>query len=537
LTELPANLFVHAPRLRELSISFNKFRYVDPLAFSDVAASLESLEASFSLWGDQYPEELLLPLGNLLWLALDNNNIRVLNRNALHKHPKLQYINLESNLLTELPDGFFHSSVHSNLREVRLSYNSLSTLQTGFLAGLPEVQTVSLSGNRIKTIASEAFRDLPSLVNVLLARNGMQSLEARAFVNTPLLKNLDLHGNKLKVLSLSSFFNVSSLEIPLNLNVSLNHLSEMPAQPGSIVHIHTLDASHNHLTQVPVEFLDAVGESLSQVILSHNWIVRVDVRTLGNANTVQVLDLGYNDIATLASGAFEGYSQLQVLKLPHNLIQHIQPDQFTHLSSLRVVDLSKNLIRSLPKNSFHGTQLEHLDLSGNMFVVVPSSALEEVGKSLRSLDLSRNQVEHLDSTMFLGIPWLNFLNLASNKLSFLPDNVFSSLGGLLSLDLASNPLRANFAELFHYEQELRSLSLAETGVGGKQKPLALPLPHLMELNLTGNAFEVLGGPQDGLKRLRVLILRDNRLVALPVAPLLRELDISGNPIKVSSSQI
>lgn len=531
LTELGPHVFRRAPRLRELSISFNKLRHVDPLAFDGLGESLLSLEASFCLYGDHFPEEMLQPLASLSWLSLDNNNIRLVNATALYRQPKLQYLNLESNFLAQLPVGLFHASIHSSLGEVRLAYNNIEALRGETFSGLASLQTVVLTGNRIRSVAAHAFADVPSLVNVLLSGNAVNVLEARAFVNAPALKNLDLHGNRLKMFSLAAFLNVTSERVPLTLNLSSNQIADLFAgDTGTPLHLQVLDASHNQLSEVPVNFLQRVALTLARLYLGHNHIARLDGHAFGNLPAIELISLESNDIAAVMPGAFDGYRRLQIVNLARNRIHHLQPDQFARLPALRVVDVSDNRVRSLPRSVLAGTRVEHLALAGNELVVVPSSALEEVGDSLRYLDLSRNHIEHLDSTMFPGTPWLTTLNLSRNRLTFLPDNVFSSLAGLLELDLSLNTLRANFGELFHYVQQLRRLSLAETGL--RAAP-ALPLPHLLHLNLSGNAIRTLPSPQDGLQRLRVLVLSNNELHSLPSAPMLRELDISGNPIKVS----
>lgn len=529
LTELGPHVFRQAPRLRELSISFNKLRHVDPLAFDGLGESLLSLEASFCLYGDHFPEEMLQPLAALQWLSLDNNNIRVLNVTALYRQPKLQYLNLESNFLTHLPPGLFHANVHSALAEVRLAYNNIAEIRSDTFSGLASLQTVVLTGNRVRTVGARAFADVPSLVNVLLSANSLAVIEARAFVNAPALKTLDLHGNRLKMFSASAFLNVTSERMPLTLNLSSNQIAGLFAgDTGTPLHLQVLDASRNQLSEVPVNFLMRVSATLSRLHLDHNHIAQLDGHAFGLLPAIELISLEGNDIAAVMPGAFEGYRRLQIVNLARNRIHHLQPDQFARLPALRFVDLSHNRVRSLPRTALAGTRVEHLNLAGNEFVVVPSSALEEVGDTLRFLDMSRNLIEHLDSTMFPGTPWLTTLSLARNRLTFLPDNVFSSLAGLLELDLSRNTLRANFGELFHYVQQLRRLSLAETGLHAAP---ALPLPHLLHLNLSGNAIRALPSPQDGLQRLRVLLLSKNDLHSLPAAPMLRELDISSNPIK------
>ena len=130
-------------------------------------------------------------------------------------------------------------------------------------------------------------------------------------------------------------------------------------------------------------------------------------------------------------------------------------------------------LRSLPSDSFRNTKLETLDLSHNEFQVMPNGALADVSESLRYLNLSHNQIQHLDSTMFSNSLKLISLSLAHNRLTILPDNTFMGFSSLLTLDLSHNPIRANFKELFHYTQRLKELRLSHTSL---QSVPSLPLP-------------------------------------------------------------
>ena len=146
-------------------------------------------------------------------------------------------------------------------------------------------------------------------------------------------------------------------------------------------------------------------------------------------------------------------------------------------------------------------------------------------------------MEHLDAVVVSSVPNLVSLKLSHNRLSLLPDNVFSHLNSLIHLDLSFNTIRANFKELFHYLQRIKELELASIGLTAWPH---MPLPHLIALNLSANALDNSGDPgvhhSIRLDRLRVLDLSRNRFVQVPSflwtsTPLLRELDLSANPIR------
>ena len=110
---------------------------------------------------------------------------------------------------------------------------------------------------------------------------------------------------------------------------------------------------------------------------------------------------------------------------------------------------------------------------------MPNSALTDVSETLRYLNLSFNQIQHLDSTMFSNTLKLISLSLSNNRLTILPDNIFMGLSSLLTLDLSHNPIRANFKELFHYTQRLKDLRLSHTSL--RTVPI-LPLPGNSDLD-------------------------------------------------------
>lgn len=141
---------------------------------------------------------------------------------------------------------------------------------------------------------------------------------------------------------------------------------------------------------------------------------------------------------------------------------------------------------------------------------MPTSALTEVSASLRSLDLSYNSIEHLDSTMFANTPRLLSLSLANNRLTILPDTIFIGLNSLISLDLSANPIRANYPELLTYVQKLSSLKLTDVEMTSLPP---LPLKHLTHLDLSGNRLsDVPFLSAEGVPSLRHLNLSRNQVL-------------------------
>ncbi|XP_064104932.1 chaoptin-like [Macrobrachium nipponense] len=534
LYSIPPHVFRYTPKLHELSLSFNRIVDITPESFIDVLDTLEILEISFGFYRDEFPETILKPLTSLTWIALDNNNIRTISETALYSFGKLRYFNMESNRLTYIPKTLFHQNVHKELIDIRIGLNFIERLEYETFHNLDKLRTIVLTGNRIRTVHNEAFKFLPKLKTVLLANNFIDKIEPRAFCDLPSLMELQLQHNKLKELNLLSFYNVTSNSSLLSLNISFNEIAELGVSSGIPPQVKTLDASHNKLIEVPINFLQALKFNLESLNLGYNLIKKLDSSAFGDITQLQMLILEHNGIEKIRPRAFSPLSKVQVLDLNHNHLVNLPPECFSDTTTLRILDLSYNHLRSLPNSVFRGTMLETLRLSHNEFVSMPTAGFAEVENTLHYLDVSHNHLEHLDSTMFYSFPKLFELNLANNRLSILPDNVFVSLTNLISLDLSGNPVRANFKELFHYTQNVQTLNLANIGFSSSPN---IPLPNLVTLNLSSNSIsEIEVQSIETLHELRSLDLSHNKLTQVRSRlwtrmPHLKYLDLSFNPMR------
>ena len=525
LTKLKRETFKGASKLKDLSLSFNHLTELDDDCFIGIEESLNILELSFAFATDVFPQRALKPLSNLLWLVLDNNNFQSIEATAFYSFQQLRYINLESNRLHYLPERIFLSSVHAELRDVKLGYNFLEVIPEFSFHNLTELRSLDLTGNRIKVLSSGSIMDCPKLLTISLAYNRIFKLERVTFYGLPSLRFLHLEFNKLTTLDLDAISEIGGPDFALN--VSYNAISLINSG-GSINNLTRLDLSFNNISHLPADtFYDM--PDLKSLNLRSNFITVLESGTFGLSH-LETLNLQDNKIENLRKQSFHGLESLQQLDLNENQISQLSVKQFRNLKNLRLLNLSSNKIRSLPKDVFEGTKLEILDLSHNKFTVVPSPSFLEVGYTLRNLNLADNFVDHLDSTAF-PTSQLVSLNLAHNRLTILPDNSFVSLGKLLSLNVSQNILQANFKELFHYLPDLRRLYVASCGL--RDIPL-LPLTNLNILDLSLNHIDTTSDKQfQYLKDLRILMLVNNTLSFMPNVKLnlLREFDISGNPIQ------
>lgn len=523
VVSLKSQMFRDLQALKELSLSFNPLRYLDPDAFVGLEA-LESLEISFGFDRDVLPHEILKPLVSLQWLSLDNNNFYVIPENSFDSLVSITNLNLDCNRIEIIPKTLFKHTVHKNLKEIRLSNNELTEIRSNTFKSLNSLEAVLLANNKLRSIESESFNRLPKISHVIISDNLLSHINPRSFANLPSLIKLELQNNLLFEFSFSYFENFSN---PLQLNLSHNQISNCHAA-NIIINMEILDLNHNNFNRIP-KCLENIA-LLRRLFINFNIIESLEHNDFVYLTSLEQLTLHHNAITYVHKKAFFGLQNLQILDLSSNLITHLHVAQFSSMPKLRILNLNSNNIKYLPKDVFTNTLLEMIDLSSNAFSIVPSISLSEVGFTLRHFSINNNNIDHIDSTTFPDIPFLQYLNLKSNKLTILPDNVFTSLSLLQKLDLSFNPTRANFKELFHYAQNLKELDLSSAAIFTIPH---LPLPNLIYLNLSHNNIETINkNSMKDLKRLRYLDLSYNQLIHFSIhLPLLKNLDISFNPIK------
>ncbi|XP_072932477.1 adhesion G protein-coupled receptor A3 [Epargyreus clarus] len=102
------------------------------------------------------------------------------------------------------------------------------------------------------------------------------------------------------------------------------------------------------------------------------------------------------------------------------------------------LNLSGNAISTLSRE-LHLPNLQKLDLSRNQINLIESDAFYNM-TSLQRLDLSHNQISNVYKEMFKGLVNLERLVLSQNHISVLATGTFDYLVGLKQLDITQNPL-------------------------------------------------------------------------------------------------
>lgn len=365
------------------------------------------------------------------------------------------------------------------LSELSLTGQALTAIPD-FVLSLSELQTLDVRDNRISTLspAFGALRNLRHLdVSDNLLRDASFAQLDDMFIKLEALLELRISGNELTTLpaSLVAIPNLTALDVSRNALRSIK---------GSVLRrwegrcqLKVLDLHVNSLTTLPEE-IRVLSESLRRLLLHQNQLTSLPSAAFTDMRRLQELSLYQNQLAgdslvffPLASGQEAISLAHNQLKIPPRIILLQEEEQLTPRNlnaSVVCVDVRHNRLRSL----------------------VDWSPL--VLAKCQSLHLQHNALRELPDSFFTCFPALRVCELQSNKLQALPTSVVGCTQ-LQVLDVHSNRLRELPTEL-------------------------VQLPHLAVLNAAENAiasipidwhsFET---QHDGARVLQSLSLRRNPL--------------------------
>lgn len=166
----------------------------------------------------------------------------------------------------------------------------------------------------------------------------------------------------------------------------IESLSNLKPKPLSA---HELNMRENNIHAVKKNQLLGYS-SLNLLDLGGNNIKVIDNGTFQNLSELRWLYLDKNYLDTLLAEMFVGLVNLEYLSLEYNDIQLIVAGAFSHMPNLRVLFLNNNLLKSLPVDSFYGISLSKISLHNNYFTHLPVAGVLDQLNSIIQIDLHGN---------------------------------------------------------------------------------------------------------------------------------------------------
>ncbi|KAG0014540.1 cysteinyl-tRNA synthetase, partial [Entomortierella chlamydospora] len=327
LPTIPIFLYSRARDIVQLNISHNQ-RMDLPLDFIQNCNFLRELFMAFNDL-DRVPSNIR-SIAHLQVLDLRGNRIKTLEKSGLEETRELSILYLQSNRLDSIPDSF---QSFEYLRVLSLSSNNFSKVPM-VLFQILTLEELDISFNEISEIPEE-IGSLKRLKKLLLFGNKISPYLPKAMSELTRLRKLDIRQNGI---------------------LNLNAVNDLPALEDLLV-----DYNTNII-------LNDSFKSLSRASFLKCNITEINIR--GTGDTLSLLDMSSNKLASLAPTLFEHLRSLEILKLDNNNIGSI-PGTIASLKNLKSLSISNNFLSSLPEEISQLESLIELDVHGNSLSELP----------------------------------------------------------------------------------------------------------------------------------------------------------------------
>ncbi|RUS72983.1 hypothetical protein EGW08_019255 [Elysia chlorotica] len=483
-------------------------------------------------------------LNELRQLVVYGASISVLDSDLLTYTPKVDFLQVAASGLTLVPAL---CRTGSQLRVLNLSSNALSNFDaagvrctgagTGNSRGPPlaGLETLDLSNNQIDSWPTWLQFSLPGLMHLALGGNKISSFGRAPLSGFSRLSYLDISNNDIPSFE-DDFFSGASSSLG-TLILSKNKVRALPPNMlRGLPRLHKVDFSDMNLSG---DLWDQFRSSsaILEMNLSHNKLGHIDEDVLSNLPDIQELHLNNDQITAIPRETFKRNFRLLILDLSHNKIETVPAQAFSGATKLEILHLQNNEIKTLERGVFNlNTDLLVLELSHNFLSDLPNRLLASQSR-LEVLDLSFNQISQLEDDVFSYTVNLRSLNVSHNRLIQLPigtlpsrieyldfsyndasgqisSNMLRALSRVKEIHLNHNKINSLPLQAFAGCSQLKYLDLSQNRIGLVEESMFSGATDLEEINLSFNNLNDVNRVFTNLKKLKVLNLSRNRLLAI-----------------------
>uniref|UniRef100_H3A8Y2 Leucine-rich repeat and fibronectin type-III domain-containing protein 3 n=2 Tax=Latimeria chalumnae TaxID=7897 RepID=H3A8Y2_LATCH len=186
-------------------------------------------------------------------------------------------------------------------------------------------------------------QNLPPSLTILCTKTGLLFVPPTIDRRTAELRLMD---NFITTLRRKDFANMTNL---IHLTLSRNTISHiMPYTFYDLRDLHALHLDNNRLTAITEEHFQGLA-NLRHLILSNNQLHYISPSCMEDfIETLEDLDLSYNNLATVPWDTLGRLSSVNTLNLDHNLIDYVPEGIFSNLHKLARLDMTSNKLKKIP---------------------------------------------------------------------------------------------------------------------------------------------------------------------------------------------
>ncbi|XP_036418523.1 toll-like receptor 2 [Colossoma macropomum] len=461
---------------------------------------------------------------NVLILDVSFNNIESIEQNDLSQYNELKILKVQKNRLRLIHEEAFNSQ--QNLEDLDISFNRLMNISPSWFHKLKSLKHLNLLGNLYTTIGSvPLFQFVGSLRTLKFGNPLLQKVRINLFSGLSQLNEMMFIGSSLRsydagslkmtrpirtvTLSVEGLFqdnpvlvskilqDVSHPETSLTIrDVLLNTYRSM--QPFK-------EANKGGTTRLTVLNMSATDEAVTSFL------------KVMNGSRLSYLDL--EDIKFQGGGWWQKADTAHYESLRTILVRNVEIQDFFSFGSMiqlafllrypteiSVINCTVFVMPCI--TSYLLKKIEYLDLSQNLLsdITLQETLCRGVGimHNLNTLNVSHNSLKSfgLMSHLVTSLQRLTFLDISHNDFMTMPQKC-TWPASLRFLNLSSTKLRRVTPCL---PMSLTILDLSQNDL----TEFHLSLPHLVELNLSGNRFRQF--PDGGrFPSLNILFIQRNNL--------------------------
>ncbi|XP_055525782.1 chaoptin [Wyeomyia smithii] len=432
LTKIAPEAFQNLPELEKLDLAYNSLSTFD-FEYFDQVGSLASLDVDVS-------HNRMGALGELPELNTNESLLFTpvtaavnIGRDSGFAHTNIKSLNLSSNNITKISDGFF-KPVELSLIKLSLARNKLTNMSREVFGNMPHLQWLDLESNMINELDFDTFWNTRKLQVVKLSHNMLSEVPMELFRNARNLRILEMAHNSLKYLP-DNLILEEGLEF---LDLSHNQFTKIPVTSLSnlaALALCELDLSHNHIGAIHSVDLSNKFRSLSVLDLSHNRLVRLEDAAFATLPRLSLLDLSHNDELEVMGKAFIGLENslielrlanvslnavpelanpsLRILKISHNDLPSVPPELAANMSSLRELDLSENDLYHVPLITHSLPNLRSLSLAGNPITMMTNTSLLGAADTLEHLNIANLNLVIFENGLLNKLRYLRTLRVST----------------------------------------------------------------------------------------------------------------------------